>query len=161
MCLIVRGMIHAKTFVLAQAAQVELLASALLRNLLEISEGYKDLYGEKPIVSVTNIYIQSKETANFSQVISFLIGSIARTVRKKFSLIKSYMCHSLFHTNLKFYMLVLIVNRMFSYCTESDNCTQSIQEFLFLISSKVKKSSLRPKKVRKKWPKIKSRQSVL
>ena len=48
------------------------------------------------------------------------------------------MRHSLFHTSLKFYLLVLILNRTFSDCTESANCTQSTQEFLLLISSKVK-----------------------
>ena len=55
------------------------------------------------------------------------------------------MRHSLFHTRLKFYLLVLIVNRTFS------DCTQSTQEFLLLISSKVKKKKLftayNPKKV--------------
>lgn len=61
------------------------------------------------------------------------------------------MRHSLFHTRLKFYLLVLIVNRTFSDCTECANCTQSTQEFLLLISSKVKKKKLftayNPKKV--------------
>ena len=49
------------------------------------------------------------------------------------------MCHSLFRTSLKFNLLVLIVNRTFSDCTESAECTQSTQQFLLLISSAVKK----------------------
>ena len=57
------------------------------------------------------------------------------------------MRHSLFHTSLKFYLLVLIVNRTFS------DCTQSTQEFLLLISSKVKKRSFLQPIIRKKWPK--------
>ena len=60
------------------------------------------------------------------------------------------MRHSLFHTRLKFYLLVLIVNRTFSDCTECANCTQSTQEFLLLISSKVKKKSFLRPIIRKK-----------
>ena len=67
------------------------------------------------------------------------------------------MCHSLFHTSLKFYLLVLIVNRTFSDCTESAKCTQSTQEFPLLISFTVKKkffTAYDPKKVAENHVKV-------